>query len=469
MSSRSLMMILPSLAALMRSRRLPWQGAEAAGEAGASEPQALVDQAARIDPLTGLGNRLALEEAVATGESVGALLLLNLDRFRFVNATMGNRAGDELLVQLSDRLQTCFSAAGDVFRLGDDDFAMLVRGRPSKGKIEDLCDTVRALFAKPFPLTLGEFWINASIGVAPAEPRERDLAALVSRALTALHKAKAVPGTVHVLYSPTLMTEADALSELQSRLASALENGELYLEYQPILSLKTGVIATFEALLRWNLPEEGEVAPERFIHLAESTGLIVPIGRWVLQTACREAMDWPDSVGVAVNIAGDQLRDPNFLGHVEACLRETGLAPHRLTVELTESIFSVDPDVVSASLGVLRQLGVQVALDDFGRGFSSIHYLRSFSLDNLQIDRSFTKEMGEAGHDGRTAELLQRLESTLDLATTIEGVETDAQFEQARALGASAVQGFLISRPMAARDVPLMLAGRGREKRRRKA
>lgn len=435
---------------------------------GEVAPDTRRGEAAVVDPLTGLGNRLALDQSLDAEppSARGAVVLLNLDRFRFVNATMGSRSGDELLVQLAERLVTCLGEAGRLFRLAGDDFAIHVRGRPSPGKLEDLCDTIKSLFSQPFPLTLGDFWINASMGVALSRHEDDGADDVLERAGCALRKAKDQPGTVHLLHSPALLAEAESRGVLEMRLAAALDNGELYLEYQPILCLKTRTIETFEALLRWRHPVEGEVEPDRFIRLAESTGLIVPIGNWVLRTACAEAIAWPGTVGVAVNVAGDQLRDPNFLGHVDSCLRATGLAPGRLTIELTESIFSVDPEVVSTCLSGLRRLGVQVALDDFGRGFSSIHYLRSFSLDNLQVDRSFTRDMGEAGRDPRFADLLQTLKDNLGLAATIEGVETDAQFEQARAMGASAVQGFLISRPLAARDVPRMLARRARDRRR---
>ncbi|OJF97322.1 hypothetical protein AX760_17245 [Pararhizobium antarcticum] len=417
-------------------------------------------QVAHLDRLTGLPNRFALERDIRllVSEDQGvvgrnALLLLDLDRFKFVNDTMGHDAGDQLLVALGHRLKRALSGMAKIYRLGGDEFVILVAGAPSNGKAEDICATILSIFSEPFQLLAGQFWTGCSVGVAFLERDDRSMSTVLKRADLALYKAKEIPGNSHLFYQPEMAVEAFVKSEIEHDLGRALEEGQFYLEYQPIVGIESRAIRSFEALIRWNHPVKGIIQPDLFIAAAEKTGLILPIGNWVVKTACTEAARWPAPTGVAVNVAGDQFKDRAFVNFIKTCLDEAGLAPGRLTIEVTESIFSIDPQIICESLADLRAYGVRIALDDFGIGFSSINNLRRFPLDQLKIDRSFTHAMLGNQRDADLVDIILQLGHTFQVATTIEGIETEGQLEFVRALGASEAQGFLISRPVSARDV----------------
>lgn len=409
------------------------------------------------DQLTGIANRVALErdlrELLAAGSVPAgrtALLMLDLDRFKFVNDSMGHDAGDALLVALGDRLIQAVSGMAAVYRLGGDEFVIVVAGSPSEGKVEDICATIKGLFNEPFQLSSGQFWTGGSIGVAYLEPDDGSISAVLKRADLALYKAKEIAGNSHVVYAPEMAEEAARKGEIEYDLSRALAASEFYLEYQPIVGIESRAIRSFEALIRWRHPDKGIIPPDHFIAAAEKTGLILPIGNWVLRTACLEAARWPAPTGVAVNVAGDQFKDRAFVPHVKACLAEAGLAPGRLTIEVTESIFYVDADIIRESLTELRAHGVRIALDDFGIGFSSINNLRRFPLDQLKVDRSFTQAMLGNQRDAEIVDIILQLGNTFQVSTTIEGIETEGQMEFVRALGASEAQGYLISRPVSA-------------------
>jgi diguanylate cyclase (GGDEF)-like protein len=426
--------------------------------------EADLSRAVHTDQLTGIGNRFALErdlrerlsdELVAAGRT--ALLLLDLDRFKFVNDSMGHDAGDELLIALGRRLIQATSGLATVYRLGGDEFVIVVAGAPSDGKIDDICATIKSLFAEPFQLSSAQFWTGGSIGVAYIEPDDRSISAVLKRADLALYKAKEIAGNSHMVYEPDMAVEATRKGEVEYDLSRALAAGEFFLEYQPIVGIESRAIRSFEALIRWRHPEKGIIPPDRFIGAAEKTGLILPIGNWVVRTACLEAARWPTPTGVAVNVAGDQFKDRAFVPYVKACLAEAGLSPGRLTLEVTESIFYVDAAVISESLAELRAHGVRIALDDFGIGFSSINNLRRFPLDQLKVDRSFTKSMLGNQRDAELVDIILQLGNTFQVSTTVEGVETEGQMEFVRALGASEAQGFLISRPVSGEDAIAIL------------
>lgn len=409
------------------------------------------------DQLTGIANRVALErdlrELLATGSMPAgrtALLMLDLDRFKFVNDSMGHDAGDALLVALGRRLIQAMSGIAAVYRLGGDEFVIVVAGSPSEGKLDDICATIKGLFVEPFQLSSAQFWTGGSIGVAHIEPEDRSISAVLKRADLALYKAKEIAGNSHMVYAPEMAEEATRKGEIEYDLSRALAAGEFFLEYQPIVGIESRAIRSFEALIRWRHPDKGIIPPDHFIAAAEKTGLILPIGNWVLRTACLEAARWPAPTGIAVNVAGDQFKDRAFVPHVKACLAEAGLAPGRLTIEVTESIFYVDAAIISDSLTELRAHGVRIALDDFGIGFSSINNLRRFPLDQLKVDRSFTQAMLGNQRDAEIVDIILQLGNTFQVSTTIEGIETEGQMEFVRALGASEAQGFLISRPVSA-------------------
>lgn len=420
-------------------------------EGGTSELQA----ASRFDRLTGLGNRQALHETLAallkTGSpSCGTLLLIDLDRFKYVNDTLGHLAGDALLIGVAERLRQATGEEALLFRIGADEFAAILPQAQRRPVAEFVCLEIEHAIAQPFELGHGRVMAGVSIGATLISAPDRDVAALLQRADLALYRAKEVFGPSHAFYDEKLAHEVMEGLELERDLSRAFVDGEFFLEYQPIVGVENGDVRSLEALLRWCHPKRGLITPDIFIPLAEKTGIIQVLGKWVVQQACAAAVTWPAPTGVSVNVSGDQFKDPNFVTHVLDCLVETGLEPERLTIEVTEAVFSVDIDLVCRSLAELRSSGVRIALDDFGTGFSSINNLRLFPLDELKIDRSFAGQMLETSQGAKLVDLMHKLSETFQIRTTIEGIETKNQLDFVKLLGIGDAQGFLFSKPFAA-------------------
>lgn len=410
------------------------------------------------DALTGLGNRVALQESLRVllakrVRTEHALLLIDIDRFKFVNDTMGQEAGDGLLVEVARRLRRAVGDDAMLFRLGGDEFAVILPKAASIAVLEFICLEIENSLSHSFLLQRKRVFAGVSIGVTLMQTEDGDISAVIKRADLALDRAKQRFGASHAFYDQALARAATETLELERDLVHALSDGEFYLEYQPIVGVDSGQVRSLEALLRWQHPSRGLIAPDVFIPIAERIGIILDIGRWVVQQACQEAVRWPAPTGVSVNVSGDQFKDPGFVSHVFDSLAEAGLAPERLTVEVTESVFSVDVDLVCRSLAQLRSGGVRVALDDFGTGFASIHHLRKFPLDELKIDRSFAQQMVETSQGATLVDLMHKLSSTFQVNTTIEGIETARQLEFVRVLGIGEAQGFLFSRPFGAGEV----------------
>lgn len=427
--------------------------------------EAELSHQAEHDSLTGLRNRLALRRDVESilarptlpGE---AILLLDLDRFKYINDTLGHDTGDELLVSLARRMEAVLAPSDRLYRLGGDEFVILVGNPRSRAEIDAFCRLVEDKVFRPHDLSKGRVATGVSIGIAFLRKDDDGLSSCLKRADLALYKAKDVPGSAHVFYNPTHSADALARIELERDMARALSDDEFFLEYQPIVGVPSGAVRSFEALLRWCHPDKGILQPHQFVPLAESSGMIVPLGRWVLRKACLEAAKWPSPTGIAVNVAGVQFKDATFVDHVSDCLREAQLAPGRLTIEVTESIFSIEISRLADRLAELRKMGVRIALDDFGTGFSSINNLKTFPLDQLKIDRSFTAEMLANKRDAEIVDLIRRLGDTFQVATTIEGIETESQLDLVRDMGVSEAQGFLISKPLPAREVQAFFQSR---------
>lgn len=423
-------------------------------EGGTSDLEA----ATRADRLTGLGNRLALDDALrgrlrnGTSDS-GTVLLIDLDRFKYVNDTLGHAAGDALLVAVADRLR---QAAGDealLFRLGADEFAAILTQAQRRPVAEFVCLEIEHALAQPFELEHGRVMAGVSIGATLISPSDKDATAILQRADLALYRAKESFGPSHSFYDEELARQVMEGLELERDLARGIVDGEFYLEYQPIVAVENGDVRSLEALLRWKHPKRGLITPDIFIPLAEKTGIIQVLGKWVVQQACAAAVTWPAPTGVSVNVSGDQFKDPHFVTHILDCLAETGLAPERLTIEVTEAVFSVDIDLVCRCLAELRSGGVRIALDDFGTGFSSINNLRLFPLDELKIDRSFAGQMLETSQGAKLVDLMHKLSETFQIRTTIEGIETKNQLDFIKLLGIGEAQGYLFSKPFAAGEV----------------
>ena len=411
------------------------------------------------DSLTGLGNRHALECDVgeALSAPIGedhrpALLLLDLDKFKFINDTMGHTVGDEILLALAARLREAAGPSHRLYRLGGDEFVLLWQGAPNARLVTMFCTALMQLISFPFDINGVKLAAGGSVGVTWLDDEDRSMSDVLRRADLALYRSKDVPGSHFSLYDRALAYEAEQRMQMEKDIRLAIEEKCFFLEYQPIVDLATNRVKGFEALLRWKFGDI-VVRPDMFIPVAEKSGLIVPLGTWVLAEACAQAVRWPEEVGVSVNVAGEQFKDRAFVDFVKDVLNDTGLAPSRLTIEVTESLFTVHVDTVRDCLTELHDLGIRLALDDFGTGFSSINHLRSFPIDNLKIDRSFTELMLESPREAELVTIILRLSRAFNMTTTIEGVETASQLEFIRAQGAGNAQGFLISRPVAQADV----------------
>jgi diguanylate cyclase (GGDEF)-like protein len=429
---------------------------------------------AHHDTLTGLVNRAVFRErlnaAVARPGQPFAVLCLDLDQFKDVNDMLGHAIGDELLGLVAGRLRQCVRDGDIAARLGGDEFAIVLNSptadaAPAVSLARRLIDSVTA----PFEVQGHTIFIGVSIGIAVAEP---DLpgAELLKRADVALYRAKEERGTFAVFESG--MDEDLRLRlGLEADLRLAIQRNEFALQYQPLYNFVADRVTAVEALLRWNSPTRGSVAPAEFIPLAEQTGLIAPIGQWVLRTACAEAMAWPGTVRVAVNLSPAQFRHQHLIEIVRDALAETGLPASRLELEITETVLRQDTEAVMAVLHGLHELGVHVSLDDFGTGYSSLNYLQRFPFDKIKIDRSFVSDLlhvpAEAASDdtvmvaAKSAAMIVRavtgLGETLGIATTAEGVKTAQQFAQIRREGCTEVQGYFISPPRPAAEIEALL------------
>jgi diguanylate cyclase (GGDEF)-like protein len=407
------------------------------------------------DALTGLANRTLLREQINLAfQNLGnrgfALLCLDLDNFKQVNDTLGHPTGDALLCAVATRLtETC--PTGFVARLGGDEFAIIA---PREGLSETMI--ARALIAalsEPFMVNGHRIAVATSIGIARAPEDGEDAIALLKNADLALYRAKNDGKGTFRFFEAAMDAEAQARRAIEIDLHDALRNGELELYFQPLFGLSQNRVTAFEALLRWNHPTRGMVSPLDFIPLAEETGLIIPIGDWVLREACRIARTWPENIRVAVNISPVQFRSPTLNQTILQALTASGLPAKQLELEVTESLFIENVEATLASLHSLRAIGVRVALDDFGTGYSSLSYLRSFPFDKLKIDRSFIIDL--QANEGATAMIkaITGLADALGIETTAEGVETIDQLDILREQGCNQIQGFYFSRPIQASAV----------------
>jgi diguanylate cyclase (GGDEF)-like protein len=417
------------------------------------------------DRLTGLPNRAALEReagrfaaARGDGRMQPAFLLLDLDKFKHVNDTLGHDAGDELLQVFAGRLSGVLGPQERIFRLGGDEFVVSIAGSPDDADLERICRSIEACADEPFDLGAGRAVIGVSIGIARFEPDD-DMPEVMKRADIALYAAKDVSGSAHVLHDVAFADCVTDRMRTEQEIAAGLLNDEFFVEYQPVVNATTREVAAFEALVRWRHPRRGVLTPDQFIAVAERSGHMLALGRFVLGQAIADARGWPETVGLSVNVTGGEFREPHFVECVRATLASNHVAPQRLTIEITEAVFAVDTDDLRRALRDLRMLGVKVAIDDFGMGFSSINRLRQFPIDRLKVDRSFAQELREGGRGTELVEIMLRLGRVFDINTTVEGIESEDQFEAARALGAADVQGFLISRPLAATAANAMAFG----------
>jgi diguanylate cyclase (GGDEF)-like protein len=437
------------------------------------EHEARIQYLARHDALTELPNRsqfleqmTAAEPAIERGDKA-AVLYIDLDNFRVVNETLGNAIGDKLLKQASARIWGTTRDTDLLARLGADEFALLLRPVQKPAEAAAIAERIIKAMAAPFTIDGHQIGIGASVGIvmAPADGETTD--ALLKNADLALHRAKGEGRSTYTFFEPGMDADIQQRREIETGLRQALARKQLRLVYQPLLGLKQNRITCFEALLRWDHAERGTISPADFIPIAEDTGLIVPIGEWVLNEACRTAAGWPTEARVAVNLSPVQFKSRQLFETVQKALHKSGLPATRLELEITESLLLTDSEATLETLHRLRALGVRISMDDFGTGYSSLSYLRSFPFDKIKIDRSFMRDLGSASDSLAIVKAVIGLGQSLGMATTAEGVETEEQLAAVREQGCDEIQGFLFSPPVAPAAVLELLKSQAQPKLRR--
>src|SRR5450631_2261471 len=418
-----------------------------------------IAHAAYVDDLTGLPNRKVfcqqLEQElkrVHRGEQL-ALLYLDLDYLKQVNDTLGHPVGDKLLNGVADRLRSCVRDIDLVARLGGDEFAIIQKLLDKPSDAATLAMRVRDAIREPFDLDGHSVTVDISVGISIAPNDATELDELMKTADIALYEAKNTGRGTYRFYGLEMSARLQARDKLERDLQNAFANGEFELFYQPIVSLDDDKITSFEALLRWNHPERGPVSPAEFVPVAEDMGLIIPLGEWVLRTACAEAAAWPDDIGVSVNVSSVQLTNKNLIEVVVGALASSGIRPNRLEIEITESVLIQNTTENLATLRSLHDLGVRFAMDDFGTGYSSLSYLLSFPFHKIKIDRCFIAALSNNSESHAIVRAITDLARSLKLRVTAEGVETEQQLQQVRLLGCTEMQGYLLSPPRTAAEI----------------
>ncbi len=416
-----------------------------------------ISRLARFDSLTGLPNRAMMRQTIdealrnATRRQKGcALFMIDLDRFKNVNDTLGHPVGDALLREVGERLKSVMGNHGQVGRLGGDEFQAVLPGAVDIGLLESLARTLIDQVSRPYMIEGYKVTIGASVGIAIGDPGRASADALVRNADLALYAAKAAGRGKHCLYQPAMHSEATERQLLENDLRQAIDRGELSVHYQPIVRTAEEEISGFESLVRWEHPTRGAISPAKFVPLAEEAGLIGKIGEWVLRTALEEAAHWPDNVRVAVNLSPLQFNDPGVVDMVRRHLFETGVRADRLELEITEGVFLAEGDSTDDTFAKLKRLGVRFALDDFGTGYSSLGYLKKAPFDKIKIDQSFVRGAASSSATNRNAAIIRAivtLAETLGMDTCAEGVETHDDLQLIRELGVSMVQGYIFGQP----------------------
>ncbi len=425
-----------------------------------------IEYLARYDTLTHLPNRRMLNEGLgdalkyaAEWRSRCAFLMIDLDRFKAINDSLGHLVGDRMLAEVAARLKGLMRDGEVCGRLGGDEFAVVIRDASNRDRIDALAREIIRRLSEPYEIENNVLYVGASVGSALGPRDGRTVEELLRNADLALYRAKDEGGGTHREYEPSLHANAEERRQLEHSLRHALSREEMVLHYQPVVDAKTEGVVSFEALIRWNSAEHGFVSPGKFVPLAEDTRLIVPIGTWVMQQACREAAEhWPANVRVNVNVSPEQLLEADFVATVVRALSDSGLDPKRLEIEVTESIFLRDADVARKALEECLSLGCSIALDDFGTGYSSLGYLRKLSFSTIKVDRTFVQGAAQKSRESLAiVRAVVAMAESLGMTTTAEGVETEEEAAMIRGLGCTKIQGFHFGRPMPADDVRAVL------------
>jgi diguanylate cyclase (GGDEF)-like protein len=421
------------------------------------------------DPLTGLPNRNLfldrLEHALAQAErheTAVAVLFLDLDQFKLVNDSLGHAAGDELLAAVAPRLEQALRPSDTVARFGGDEFAVLAEDIANERGATRVAERIAEVLTKPFVLRQREHFVSASIGISIAGGNQTP-EALIRDADAALYRAKERGRGGYEIFDEVMRSRVIEQMQTENDLRRALQREELELHYQPIIRLRDSSVVAMEALLRWRHPERGLIGPAAFIPVAEESRLIIPIGRWVLEQACRQTAKWqqsePDSppIGIAVNLSPRQLAGPDLLGHIQGALKSSGIEASTLRLELTENSLLEDTEAIEACLQSLKALGTRLVLDDFGIGFSSLGYLKRLPLSAIKLDRTFVENLTEDADDAAIVQAVTQMADALGINVVAEGVETEEQLREVEALGCGYAQGFYFTEPVPAGEVENLL------------
>jgi diguanylate cyclase (GGDEF)-like protein len=423
------------------------------------------------DGLTGLPNRalfidhlrLAVARSGRKECPLFSVLFLDLDRFKVVNDSLGHLVGDKLLMAMAQRLESCLRPGDTIARLGGDEFTILLEDLKSNNEAIHVAERIQRELTKPFELDGRHISTSASIGIAPSTIGYGQAEDILRDADTAMYYAKSGGGSRHQVFEKSMHTRAVKLLQMQSDLRRAIENDELFVEYQPIVSLETFRITGFEALARWKHKEHGFINPGQFIPVAEETGLIIPLGEWILRQACTKTREWQEQypmdapLTISVNLSGKQFAQPDLIEQIEKILQETNLAPTALKLEITESAMVENEEAASAMLRRLRMVGVGLSIDDFGTGYSSLSSLHRFPISTLKIDASFVRRMSGQNENTEIVRTIMSLADNLGMDVTAEGVETLEQVTKLRTFGCKKGQGFFFSRPVSAASAEALL------------
>jgi diguanylate cyclase (GGDEF)-like protein/PAS domain S-box-containing protein len=419
----------------------------------AKRAEAKIAYMAHYDGLTDLPNRRLFNETLARAlsrrrDALVSVLYLDLDHFKAVNDTLGHSIGDEVLKIAAARAEACVGHQDMVARLGGDEFAILLADTQSAEQVHATAAALVETLSKPMFVERQDIEVGVSVGIAMAPYHGKTPEALIKNADLALYHAKEQGRGQAAEFEISMHDAMQARRLIEIELRSALARDQLELHYQPLVNLQSGETTSYEALLRWNHPDQGMIMPATFIPVAEETGYIVQLGEWVIRTALMEVARWPTHLGVSVNLSPAQMRSTNLLPAIINALGASGVAPHRLELEITESVLMHDTQANLATLHQLRELGIRIALDDFGTGYSSLNYLRSFPFDKIKIDRCFVDEVDSRDDSRAIVRAVTGLAHNLGMVTTAEGVEREDQLEELRREGCTEVQGYLLSRPV---------------------
>jgi diguanylate cyclase (GGDEF)-like protein len=429
--------------------------------AAREEAEQQANTLARHDPLTGLANRRVLGDAIQDAKSptapAHALLLIDLDRFKPVNDVHGHAAGDAVLCETSSRLRVIAGHRAIVARLGGDEFAVFLSYR-GRHELMRVAQQIITAIAAPYSLGDGKVSIGATVGIALMPEDGSDSSSLLRCADIALYRGKKEGRNTFRFFEYGMDEELKARAALEAELRAAIANGEIKPHYQPLVSLEDQGLLGFEVLARWYHPTRGVLSPDAFIDIAEDTGLITELSYRLMREACLDARSWPAHLRLALNISPGQLKDRALPERLLAILTETGFAPGRFEIEITETALAADLDTARATLTSLQNCGVKIALDDFGTGYSSLYHLRELRFDKIKIDRSFVQALNKDGESTKIVDAIINLGKSLGLLTTAEGIENTANRDWLKEQGCTFGQGYLFGKPMAARTINALVA-----------